>query len=65
MVDWNTLFTNWRQGCAAPSARGADAINVSLSTMDPFFALVRFYDSKMAAPVSNNWGCSATRASTR
>jgi peptide/nickel transport system substrate-binding protein len=56
VVDWNTLFTNWRQGCAAPSARGAHAINVSISTMDPFFALVRFYDSKMAAPVSNNWG---------
>ncbi|WP_431272826.1 hypothetical protein [Dankookia sp. P2] len=55
-MDWNTLFTNWRQGCAAPSARGAHAINVSISTMDPFFALVRFYDSKMAAPVSNNWG---------
>ncbi len=56
VVDWNTLFTNWRQGCASPAARGAAATNVSISTMDPFFALVRFYDSKMAAPVSNNWG---------
>jgi peptide/nickel transport system substrate-binding protein len=56
VVDWNTLFTNWRQGCQAPSARGAHATNVSFSAMDPFFALVRFYDSKMAAPVSNNWG---------
>ncbi len=56
VVDWNTLFTNWRQGCMAASARGAHAINVSISTMDPFFALARFYDSRMAAPVSNNWG---------
>jgi hypothetical protein len=24
--------------------------------MDPFFAMVRFLDSKMAPPVSNNWG---------
>jgi len=56
VVDWNTLFTNWRRGCADPAARGAHATNVSISTMDPFFAMVRFYDSKMAAPVSNNWG---------
>ena len=56
VVDWNTLFTNWRQGCTHASARGAHAINVSISTMDPFFALARFYDSRMAAPASNNWG---------
>ncbi|HZH46604.1 MAG TPA: ABC transporter substrate-binding protein, partial [Roseococcus sp.] len=30
--------------------------NVSFAAMDPFFAMVRFWDSKMAAPVSNNWG---------
>ena len=24
--------------------------------MDPFFAMIRFLDSKMAPPVSNNWG---------
>ena len=24
--------------------------------MDPFFAMARFLDSKMAPPVSNNWG---------
>jgi ABC-type transport system substrate-binding protein len=56
VVDWNTLFTNWRQGCQHAAARGAHAINVSYSAMDPFFGLVRFYDSKMAPPVSNNWG---------
>ena len=56
VVDWNALFGNWRQGCTAASARGAHAINVSISTMDPFFALARFYDSRMAPPASNNWG---------
>jgi len=56
VIEWNALFTNWRQGCGHASARGAHAINVSFSAMDPFFSLVRFYDSKMAAPVSNNWG---------
>jgi ABC-type transport system substrate-binding protein len=56
VVDWNTLFTNWRRGCTDPAARGAQAINVSISTMDPFFALARFYDSRMAPPTSNNWG---------
>ncbi|WP_135468299.1 ABC transporter substrate-binding protein [Crenalkalicoccus roseus] len=56
VVDWNTLFTNWRRGCQDPSARGANMINVSFSAMDPFFALIRFWDSRMAPPVSNNWG---------
>ncbi len=56
VVEWNTLFGNWRRGCQDASARGVHAINVSYAAMDPFFAMVRFYDSKMAAPVSNNWG---------
>ena len=56
VVDWNTLFTNWRRGCQDASARGANAINVTFAAMDPFFAMIRFYDSRMAAPVSNNWG---------
>ncbi len=56
VIEWNALFTNWRNGCQHPSARGAHAINVSFAAMDPFFAMVRFWDSKMAPPVSNNWG---------
>ena len=56
VVDWNTLFTNWRRGAKDPSANGAHATNVSFATMDPFFAFVRFVDSKMVAPTSNNWG---------
>lgn len=56
VIEWNTLFTNWRMGAKDPTARGANAINVTFAAMDPFFAFVRFVDSKMAPPTSNNWG---------
>jgi peptide/nickel transport system substrate-binding protein len=56
VIEWNTLFTNWRKGAKDDAARGATAINVTYSSMDPFFAMVRFLDSRMAPPVSNNWG---------
>jgi peptide/nickel transport system substrate-binding protein len=56
VLEWGTLFTNWREGPTANSARGANTTNVSIATMDPFFALARFADSRMAPPVSNNWG---------
>ncbi len=47
VIEWNTLFTNWRKGAKDEAAYAA---------MDPFFAMIRFLDSKMAPPVSNNWG---------
>jgi ABC-type transport system substrate-binding protein len=56
VIEWNTLFTNWRKGAKDESARSAHATNVTYAAMDPFFAMIRFLDSKMAAPVSNNWG---------
>lgn len=56
VIEWNTLFTNWRQGAKHESARGANAINVTFSAMDPFFAMVRFTSTKTFPPVSNNWG---------
>ena len=56
VIEWNTLFTNWRQGAKDASARGANAINVSFAAMDPFFAMVRFVSTKTFPPVSNNWG---------
>ncbi|SOE51700.1 ABC transporter substrate-binding protein [Orrella dioscoreae] len=56
VVEWNTLFTNWRKGAKDPSANGSDAINVSYASMDPFFAMVRFVSTKTFPPVSNNWG---------
>lgn len=56
VIEWNTLFTNWRRGTKDPSANGSNAINVTYAAMDPFFAMVRFLQSQMAPPVSNNWG---------
>ena len=56
VIEWNTLFTNWRKGVKDEAARGAHATNVTYAAMDPFFAMVRFLDSKMAPPTSNNWG---------
>lgn len=56
VIEWNTLFTNWRKGAKDPSANGANATNVSFAAMDPFFAMVRFVSTKAFPPVSNNWG---------
>src|SRR5450830_1477413 len=56
VIEWNTLFTNWRKGSKDPSANGSNAINVSFAAMDPFFAMVRFVSTKTFPPVSNNWG---------
>jgi peptide/nickel transport system substrate-binding protein len=56
VIEWNTLFTNWRKGAKDPSANGANAINVSFAAMDPFFAMVRFVSTQAQPPVSNNWG---------
>lgn len=56
VTEWNTLFTNWRLGAKDPSAKGIDAINVSASTMDPFFGMMRFASEKAFPPVSSNWG---------
>jgi peptide/nickel transport system substrate-binding protein len=56
VIEWNTLFTNWRRGAKDATANGADAINVSYSAMDPFFGMVRFTSTGTFPPVSNNWG---------
>jgi ABC-type transport system substrate-binding protein len=56
VIEWNTLFTNWRKGAKDPSANGASATNVSFSSMDPFFGMVRFSSKGTFPPVSNNWG---------
>ncbi|WP_084540063.1 ABC transporter substrate-binding protein [Azorhizobium doebereinerae] len=56
VIEWNTLFTNWRRGAKDPTANGSNAINVTYAAMDPFFAMVRFLQSSMAPPTSNNWG---------
>ena len=56
VIEWNTLFTNWRKGAKDASANGSSAVNISFAAMDPFFAMVRFASTKTYPPVSNNWG---------
>ena len=56
VIEWNTLFTNWRRGAKDPTANGANATNVTYAAMDPFFALVRFLQSSMAPPVFEQLG---------
>jgi len=56
VIVWETLFNNWRLGAKDPAARGAHATNVSFAWQDPFFGFARFYDSRMVAPRSVNWG---------
>ncbi|MFN0161830.1 MAG: ABC transporter substrate-binding protein [Burkholderiales bacterium] len=56
VIEWNALFTNWREGAKDPKSRGAHATNVTFAAMDPFFAMVRFASSRTVPPVSNNWG---------
>ena len=56
VIEWNALFTNWREGAKDPKSRGAHATNVTFAAMDPFFAMVRFVSTKTFPPVSNNWG---------
>jgi ABC-type transport system substrate-binding protein len=56
VIEWNAVFTNWREGAKHPNARGAHAINVTFAAMDPFFAMVRFVSTAAFPPTSNNWG---------
>ncbi|MDX2103739.1 MAG: ABC transporter substrate-binding protein [Alphaproteobacteria bacterium] len=56
VIEWNALFTNWREGASHPNARGAHATNVTYAAMDPFFAMVRFVTRGANPPNSNNWG---------
>jgi ABC-type transport system substrate-binding protein len=56
VIEWNALFTNWREGAKDQKSRGANATNVTFAAMDPFFAMVRFTSTKTFPPVSNNWG---------
>jgi len=56
VIEWNALFTTWREGANHPNAHGAHAINVTFAAMDPFFAMVRFVTKSAFPPNSNNWG---------
>ena len=54
-VELEVAYTAWRQGAADPSLKGITASNVAYVTSDPFYAILRFYDSKQIAPNGVNW----------
>ncbi|QCI63243.1 ABC transporter substrate-binding protein [Phreatobacter stygius] len=56
VAEWNSVFTNWREGAGSAGARGSNAINVTFAAMDPFFAMGRFVTRQANPPTSNNWG---------
>ena len=56
VLDWNALVTSWRAGAKDPTSRGAHSTNSSYFSQDPFTALIRHLDSKLAPPRGTNWG---------
>ncbi|WP_249978328.1 ABC transporter substrate-binding protein [Vreelandella olivaria] len=56
VLDWESLFPNWRRGADDPSSRGAHATNITFAWLDPFSAFYRFMHSSMAPPSGFNWG---------
>jgi peptide/nickel transport system substrate-binding protein len=56
VVELTTLVNHWRSGALADINKPFSAINVTYVTIDPFYALVRFLDSRYTAPRGFNWG---------
>ncbi|MCJ2024643.1 ABC transporter substrate-binding protein [Methylobacterium sp. J-067] len=55
VVELEVAYTAWRQGAADPSLKGVSAENIAYVTSDPFYAILRFYDSKQISPNGVNW----------
>ena len=65
VIEWNTLFTNWRKGAKDPSANGANATNVTLRGDGPVLrdgALHQHQD--LPAGVATTGATTATPRST-
>ena len=54
--DWNALLANWRAGVKDVGTKGAVTTNSSYFSQDPFTALIRHVDSRLAPPKGTNWG---------
>ena len=54
-VELEVLYTAWRKGAADPSMKGITANNIAYVTSDPFYAILRFYQSNQIAPAGVNW----------
>jgi peptide/nickel transport system substrate-binding protein len=55
VVEWDTMLLAVRSTPQAPQSHGDQAINISLSWVDPA-AMFRYYDSKSFSPHGFNWG---------
>ena len=55
VVELEVAYTGWRQGAADPSLKGVSAGNIAYVTSDPFYAVLRFYDSRQISPNGVNW----------
>lgn len=55
VVELEVAYTAWRQGAADPSLKGVSAENIAYVTSDPFYAILRFYDSRQISPNGVNW----------
>ncbi|MBD3897111.1 ABC transporter substrate-binding protein [Halomonas sp. ML-15] len=56
VLDWESLFPNWRRGADHETSLDAHATNITFGWLDPFAAFYRFMHSSMAAPDGFNWG---------
>ncbi|WP_339115103.1 ABC transporter substrate-binding protein [Thioclava sp. GXIMD2076] len=56
VVEWNQMINLWRAGAADPGCQGAQSINFSYFTQDPFTGLIRHLSSALIAPNGTNWG---------
>ncbi|NEU12885.1 ABC transporter substrate-binding protein [Methylobacterium sp. BTF04] len=54
-VELEVAYTAWRKGASDPSLQGVTAGNIAYVTSDPFYAILRFYDSKQVSPNGVNW----------
>ncbi len=50
-VELEVAYTAWRKGAADPSLQGITGSNIAYVTSDPFYAFIRFYQSRQVAPV--------------
>ena len=56
VMEWQSLLDRWRAGAKAEQAQGANGINVSYTTQDPYSSFTRFLRCDLHAPAGVNWG---------
>jgi len=56
VVEWQALIDLWRAGGKAPQLKGAQGVNMSYTTQDPFNAFTRLVRSDLHAPNGVNFG---------